>query len=262
MRQPDKYRMYERAVQCVEADIDFVEKVFSRHCGRHPQTLREDFCGTAAACCEWVRRDQQRCAWGVDLDADVLQWGQKNNLARLPEDQQARVKLIRDDVRYARIPPVDAVLAMNFSYYLFKTRDRLRSYFASARQSLHQDGLFVLDAYGGYEAFQTLKESRDCGGFTYVWEQAEFDPVSHDVLCHIHFETEDGLKISPAFTYDWRLWTLPEIRELLQEAGFGEVTVYWEGVDSETGKGNGVYEAADRGSPDPAWIAYLVAKVS
>ena len=62
-----------------------------------------------------------------------------------------------------------------------------------------------------------------------------------------------------AFTYEWRLWTLPEIRELLEEAGFGRVTVYWEGTD-EDGEGNGEFEPTTRGDADAGWIAYLVAE--
>jgi hypothetical protein len=63
-----------------------------------------------------------------------------------------------------------------------------------------------------------------------------------------------------AFTYTWRLWTLPELREVLKEAGFERVTVYWQGTDEETGEGNGEFLPVDRGDPDPAWIAYLVAE--
>ena len=37
-----------------------------------------------------------------------------------------------------------------------------------------------------------------------------------------------------AFTYDWRFWTLPEIRELMTEAGFRETRVYVEAWDDET----------------------------
>jgi hypothetical protein len=259
MKKYHKHWMYQEAVQCVAADLDFVEKVFAENQRPKPVSLREDFCGTAAACCEWVRREPGHIAWGVDLDDTVLDWGVRHNLAQLTDDQQSRVHLVHDDVRYAAVPPVDVVLAMNFSYYLFKTREQLRNYFSSVQQSLNSRGLFVLDAFGGSEAFSCLKEKRQCNGFTYEWEQAAFDPISHDLLCHIHFERDDGSRISPAFTYDWRLWTLPEIRELLLEAGFSRVAVYWEGVDSESGEGNGVYSQADRGTADPAWIAYLVA---
>jgi hypothetical protein len=62
-----------------------------------------------------------------------------------------------------------------------------------------------------------------------------------------------------AFSYEWRLWTLPEIRELLLEAGFSKATVYWEGED-EDGEGNGEFTPEAEGEPDPAWIVYIVAE--
>ncbi len=261
MDKSSKYWMYQNAVQCVSADIDFTVRAFDEWFCRHPVTLREDFCGTALACCEWVSRAENHQAWGVDLDAEVLSWGAENNVKRLSCSQQQRLHLFNADVRYADVPPVDVVLAMNFSYYLFKTREALCNYFAAVRQSLNTEGLLILDAFGGHEAFQTLKESRPCDGFIYIWEQAEFDPVSHDLLCHIHFECDDGRKLSPAFSYHWRLWTLPEIRELLAEAGFSRTAVYWEGVDAKTGEGNGIYSRVEKGTPDPAWISYIVASV-
>ena len=56
-----------------------------------------------------------------------------------------------------------------------------------------------------------------------------------------------------------RLWTAPEIRELLIEAGFRNPTVYWEGED-EDGEGNGEFTPEEKGEADLAWIAYVVAE--
>ncbi len=178
-------------------------------------SLREDFCGTASLACEWVRTGPRRHAIGVDLDADVLDWGRRNRVARLPETARARVKLLNDDVRSVSTDPVDIVGAFNFSYFCFKTRDEMRGYFARVHGALNADGLFFLDAFGGPEASDFTKEKTKIDGFTYVWEQAEFEPVTSRILCHIHFKFPDGSKIKRAFTYDWRLWTLPELRELL-----------------------------------------------
>jgi hypothetical protein len=63
-----------------------------------------------------------------------------------------------------------------------------------------------------------------------------------------------------AFDYYWRLWTLPEIREVLEEAGFSQVDIYWEGTVEETGEGDGIYEPAEVGDADPGWICYIVAQ--
>jgi hypothetical protein len=49
-----------------------------------------------------------------------------------------------------------------------------------------------------------------------------------------------------------------ELRELLSEAGFANVVVYWEGED-EDGEGNGEYEPTLEGAADPAFISYIVA---
>ena len=122
------------------------------------------------------------------------------------------------------------------------------------------DGLFLLDAYGGSEAFVEMEEKRRVGGFTYVWDQHYYNPITGDAINYIHYRFADGSQIRKAFTYEWRVWTLPEIRELLSEAGFRKVTVYWEGVDEKTGQGNDEFNPATEGDACPGWIAYLVAE--
>ena len=47
------------------------------------------------------------------------------------------------------------------------------------------------------------------------------NPITHATTCHIHFKFPDGSKLKKAFTYEWRLWTAPEIRELLLVALLG-----------------------------------------
>ena len=77
--------------------------------------------------------------------------------------------------------------------------------------------------------------------------------------CFIHFRFPDGSKLKKAFSYSWRLYTAPELRDMLLEAGFRDVTVYWEGED-EDGEGNGVFTPNEKGEADLAWIAYIVAE--
>ncbi|MGD8743844.1 MAG: class I SAM-dependent methyltransferase, partial [Granulosicoccaceae bacterium] len=105
-----------------------------------------------------------------------------------------------------------------------------------------------------------MEESTEYDDFTYTWDQAEYNPITGDYVCHIHFEFPDGSKMKNAFTYEWRLWTMPEIRELLEEAGFKNVQTYWEGTDEETDEGDGNFEATEQGEADAGWIAYIVAE--
>ncbi len=256
----DLHDLYQRAVQDVVAEIDFVEETWGTLRPRPLELLREDFCGTANTSCEWVRRADNHRSLGVDLDSDVLEWGRAHNLATLDERQRERIALHCADVSAGTAEAPDAVLAMNFSYYLLMERERLGAYFRSVHDNLVADGVFFLDAYGGYEAPMVLEEKRDCDGFTYVWEQVSFNPIDSLMECAIHFEFPDGSRMNDAFRYHWRLWTLPEIRELLLEAGFASATVYWEGTDEETGEGDGVYAPATVGDADPGWVCYIVAE--
>jgi hypothetical protein len=115
-----------------------------------------------------------------------------------------------------------------------------------------------MDLFGGYEAFEELKEEREVDDFTYIWHQAKYNPVNGDYCCKIHFKFKDGSQLKNAFVYDWRLWTLPELTEMITEAGFTP-TVYWEGTD-EDGEGDGVFKPTTEGEADAGWIAYLVAE--
>jgi hypothetical protein len=96
-------------------------------------------------------------------------------------------------------------------------------------------------------------------GFDYVWEQHRFDPITHDCRFYIHFRFKDGSKLHRAFVYDWRFWTLPEVCELLLEAGFRRTDVYWEGTDPKTGEGNDIFRIRKHAPCEPAWISYVAA---
>jgi hypothetical protein len=255
----DRHHLYERAVQDADAELEFVEAEYRRLRGRNARFLREDFCGTASVATAWVRRHRQNRAVGVDLDASVLAWGEAHHVAALSRHARGRLQLLNEDVLQASTAPQDIILAMNFSYWIFKSRALLRDYFRATREALADDGIFILDCFGGYDAFRVLKEKRQLRGFTYVWDQASYNPVNGDLRCHIHFRFPDGSRLREAFSYDWRLWTLPEIREVLAEAGFAGSIVYWQGWDDDAAEGDGDYQPVETADPDAGWIAYLVA---
>lgn len=254
----DRHDLYQRAVQSVDDEVAFIAERFREIRGRELLAVREDFCGTAAMACAWASSAPGRKSIGVDIDPEVLAWGRAHNLGGLDDDAQRRVTLIEGDVFTVRTEPVDAVVAMNFSYWLFMERAKMLEYFRTLRRAVKDDGLVYLDAYGGYEAHQVIEEKRDCEGFTYIWDQADFDPVTHKMDCFIHFKFPDGSKMKRAFSYTWRLWSLPELKDLLLEAGFREVQFWWEGAD-EDGEGNGEFSRVERADADAGWICYIIA---
>jgi cyclopropane fatty-acyl-phospholipid synthase-like methyltransferase len=254
----DRHVYYEDSVQNVEAEIDFVDATYKKLRKRYATSLREDFCGTTNTSCEWIRRRKTNTAISVDLDEEVLEWGKKNKIAKLKPEQAKRITVLNDNVITVKTDPVDIVLAMNFSYWLLLERKVTIDYFKSIYKALKNDGIFFLDAYGGYEAFQELKEKTKYKNFTYIWDQSRYNPINGIAKNHIHFKFKDGSKMMNAFSYEWRVWTMPEIIDMLQEAGF-KPTVYWEQAD-EDGEGNGVFIPETEGDADAGWIAYVVAE--
>jgi cyclopropane fatty-acyl-phospholipid synthase-like methyltransferase len=263
----DLHHLYEASVQGVNTDLDFAARVFKNKRKRRPVSLREDFCGTAALACEWVRRSPAHQAWGVDIDQPTLDWGISHNLPSVGKSAD-RLTLLCDDVLTAKTPPVDLVMALNFSYCVFKTRDLLRTYFRQAHNTLNKDGLFIMDIYGGTEAVGTKLEPRKVAAhiaadgtkvpaFTYIWDQAEYNVIDHHVLNHIHFKIPGIGKIDKAFTYDWRLWTLPELQELLIEAGFKSAEVYLHDWTKE-GESDDIYRRRTTYENALGWVAYVI----
>lgn len=255
----DRHELYEASVQNVAEECALIDFAFRQIRGRKARSLREDFCGTAAAACEWATLGRSRHAFGIDLDKDVLDWGRKHNVAALKKAQRQRVALIHDDVLTAQTPKVDVIVAFNFSYWVFQQRPLLLHYFETVFDALEPDGIFFLDAFGGATTFTEGKERSEFDDFTYVWHQASYSPVTGRMKTHIHFEFPDGSKIKKAFSYVWRLWTVPEIRDLLEEAGFTNVTVWFE-LRDDAGEGLGEWLPDPVGPNDPAWIANITAE--
>jgi hypothetical protein len=261
----DPHRLYEASVQSPDAELEFVEEEFRKLVRRPCRRLREDFCGTAYTSTEWVKRSPANTSVGLDLDRPTLDWGRTHHLERLTVSQQKRVRLLERNV----LTPgpgtggMDAVLAMNFSYWIFKTRAVLLSYFRAVHRSLASDGVFFMDCCGGWESLKTHREVRPLksrrGPFTYIWHQDLYNPITGDIRCHINFRFPDQSRLRHAFTYDWRLWHIPEIRDVLADAGFARSTVYWEGDDNKGG-GNGVFTPTEQGEDCASFIAYIVAE--
>ena len=207
-----------------------------------------------------MRQGNEFQAIGVDIDPSVLEWGRRNRVGRLPSEDQARVSLIESNVLNVETPKLDVLAAFNFSYWIFEERETMVRYMRRCYDALKDDGVLFMDMFGGPESFEETREKTKNDGFTYIWEQAEFNPIDSQMQCYIHFEFPDGSRLDRAFSYSWRLWSLPEIREILLEAGFSEVTVYWEGTDEDSNEGNGIYEPAEVGDADPGWVCYIVAE--
>jgi len=253
----DRHALYQQAVQYPAYDLGFFCWVHRTLRGREPLALREDFCGTGLISAAWARSHPRRTALGIDLDQPTLDWGREHVLGHERPSVRARVRLVHANVLDVTRPKVDLTCAMNFSQCVFKTRAELQSYLRAARDGLRRDGLFVAELYGGTEASRPFVQRHRRARFTYVWQQEKVNVVTGEVCCHLHFTFRDGSRLRRAFSYDWRLWSIPEMRDCLLAAGFAQARVYWENEDAR-GRDLGTWRLAQDEPNAPTWLAYVV----
>jgi SAM-dependent methyltransferase len=255
----DKYALYKASVQAPDSDVVYLRDTYKELRGKLPKIMREDFCGTHAICCEWVKLDPAFQAVGIDLDAEPIEYGQKHYVAALPQDQQKRIQVLNKNVLDEGLPKADVIAALNFSYYIFKSRLLLRNYFKNSLRGLKPGGIFVVDCFGGSACQEANEEETyfEDEEFSYFWDQDYYDPVNNYAQFYIHFKRKGEKKREKVFSYDWRMWTIPEIREVMIEAGFKKAHVYWEGT-TKKGDGDGKFVRVEKGEECESWIAYVV----
>ncbi len=273
-KRPHKLDLYRLSVQGPQQEVEFFLKAHAHYARKRgtshtlPTRLKEDFCGTAAVASTWVGMDENHRAIGLDLDVPTLKWAQRR-ADRVLDDRAGDLHLIMGDVREMTpplLPKVDIVTATNFSTFFWKTRQAMRDYFKVARKCLDTGGLLIIDAYGGQGGFeeaewsQTIKPPKHEGiaPFKYIWEQKSFDPVTHHTDCRIHFEIKGQKRWSDVFRYDWRLWTLPELTELMLEAGFAEAQVWADRWDTKSDDSDGIFRPTKKLDAREDWVAYIV----
>lgn len=252
--------LYEQSVQ-TRGDVDYLLEMAIVVMGRVPMRLREDFCGTHLFAREYVKRDPRFKAIGLDLDPAPIRYGELAAQKELTREQRSRLKIFKKNVISTTTPLSDWIVACNFSFYTFHERDVLVQYFKKARQSLSKGGIFMLELGGGPGFLEKLTDRRifrvsETQKITYLWHQLDFNPVQRRGQYAISFKVNESLKYKHAFQYDWRVWTIPEVRDVLKDAGFNKSVVLVE--KSVRGKATNTYEISETGDHDHSWISYVV----
>jgi len=268
--------LYERSVTNPPALLAFVLAAYAQgasSAARGPKVLREDFSGSAALAKHFAASSRARRAIAVD-----------NDPVPLAHAAGPRMTLVLADVLEAK-DRADIIAATNFALGYQHTRASLFTYLRHARSSLARRGLFIADIYGGHTALRTGSWTRtirhpDLGTFLYRWNQREADPTTGLVRNSIDFGITTRTKknrrtkaptewIKNAFTYHWRLWSMPELRDAMHEAGFGTIDFYDSLGDAIDHHGNAYIrplhpEPTSRGigiQMDRDWVVYAVGRV-
>ena len=247
---------------CVQSPGHLVPMLRAIH-GGEPRVLAEDFAGTAALSHLWAQQVGGGRAIAVDLDADAL--GFRGETPGV-ESRCCDVMLAAD--------PADILFVGNFSIGYRHTRPDLVAYLAHARSRLSPGGVFICDTYGGETAFLTGDVHRDhwitegphAGKrVRYTWEQRHADPITARVTDVLHFRLEKAGMIEEewpeAFVYEWRLWSIPELRDAMAEAGFASAQVFDKAPDAVDGDGAVLMRAVEDGAElDDNYIVCVVGR--
>lgn len=260
----DKYHFYTNSVQSAEHDARLLWNILKKKwSGQTPSApvLREDFCGTGGLCFEWVKLGANHKAVGIDLDPTALRWGLRNHKPGLTTHQASRIDLIEGDVLEDHKIRPHLICALNFSYFFLKDRKALKHYFKACKRSLVKGGMLALDVFGGPDYLMPHSDKRrnDDLGFDYWWEVESFDAISSRIKTAIHFQPDGERRRNRVFRYDWRLWSPPELADILREAGFESVEFWAEGLDTK-GYGDGKFRRIDSETDCETWVCYIIAK--
>ena len=255
----DKYWHYLQSVQTPRWEVKFIRNCYRQLKNKEPRVFREDFCFTFALCCEWIKLNAKNKAVAVDVDQRPLEYGKKHYLSRLSLPQQKRMKVVCSNVLNRSSDRADIIGALNFSYFALKKRAELKKYFMNCLRLLNRGGLLILDCFGGSQCMEANEDRVPCGDFVYYWDQSRFDPVSHEAKFYIHYKRKNEKKRERVFKYDWRCWTIPELKDLLKETGFRKTHIYWEGTDKD-GEGSGRFARKKKGEECESWVAYLMSE--
>ncbi|MEL7473296.1 MAG: class I SAM-dependent methyltransferase [Planctomycetota bacterium] len=253
-----KYDFYER---CVQSPEDLAPLLRAIH-GQDPEILGEDFCAAAALSKAWCAREGSR-AIGVDLDPEPLE--------RARREAPSSLELIQGDALNATDQPADVIFVGNFSIGEIHERERLMRYLRHCHARLREGGVFVCDTYGGEGSFTQGAVHRNHPGpdgatIRYTWEQRAADPLTGRVVNALHFRLDEAgmitQELTDAFVYDWRLRSVPELRDAMREAGFARTEVYAKLADAVDTEGNAyVRPVEDADELEESYIVLVVGRI-
>ncbi len=270
---PTAFALYESCVQNPDLAVKLLRGIHAAS----PRILAEDFCGTAALSRAWARAIPGARAIAADIDPAPLKRAKaniakgRNAASRLSVAK--RVRILRANV-LTSVPlaklRADVLFVGNFSIGEIHDRATLVRYLARSRKRLLKGGVFVCDIYAGESAFREGATQRehilaDGTRVKYTWEQRSADPFTARVENALHFRVFKGTElvqdIRDAFVYHWRLWSIPELRDAMLEAGFDRVDVYAQLPDAEDSDGN-VYASPveDPAELGPSFIVCVAAR--
>lgn len=267
-----RYDLYRACVQDPPMMVRFVQAVHGGDPAK-PLALREDFSGPGSLSGEWVNLGKRHTAVAVDLDPEPLSHVRKH----------PRVKTRAMDVRACR-DKADCVALFNFAVCELHERKELVGYFKHLAACLKKGGVVVMDIFGGLSACtpsvtRATRRLPDGSPVKYTWRTDAVHAATGMIECSMDFRlTSPSQRFARggkpeakaatdrtwprAFSYNWRHWSIAELRDALADAGFGQVDLYDRLGDAVDSDGRLYVRPLDASETELGedWVAYLAAR--
>jgi hypothetical protein len=217
-----KFEFYQNSVQNAKKEAEFFKKEYRMIFNKVPTSFREDFCGTAKLSCEWVKSNVMNTAVGIDFDEETLIWARENNISNLNSGSD-RIELINMNVltEYNPDRKFDIICSLNYSHFLLNKRTDLLKYFINVRKNIKK-GLFIIDLYGGAHIYSDHKYQHQKSSDFYEFSGKQVNILNNTSLCSLNYKVSKK-KFTPLFSFKFRIYSIIELLELLEESGFSKV---------------------------------------
>jgi hypothetical protein len=236
MEDVKKYQLYQSAVQNVKKEVEFFRKIYRLIYNKVPHSFREDFCGTGLLANEWVKNSVENIAVGIDIDQEALEYGNNNNTST------DRVSLLNHNVltEYDETQKFDVICSLNYSHFLLTKRSEIKKYFENVFKNISK-GIFIIDLFGGSHIYED--HSYDKGDY-YRFCGKAINIVNNQTECSLNFKIKKN-KYKPLFNFMFRVYSIIELRELLEEIGFKKSKLFLKEINDDEDDDYNEYKEVD-----------------
>jgi len=226
----NKHFLYQKTVQNPKREVEFFRKIYRMIFKTIPTKFREDFCGTALLSCEWVKNNVCNTAVGIDIDELTIKWGIENNIHNLSSGSE-RIRLIAQNVleEFKEKTKFDIICSMNYSHFMLHKRKDLVKYFTNIKRNLER-GLFICDFFGGNHLFYNHTHKNQTAN--YKCRIGQMNIINNQSITSLNFKNGEN-HYETLFEYCFRVYSLIELKEALEDAGFNKFKIFLKDVSDD-----------------------------
>jgi hypothetical protein len=242
---PSKFELYQKSVQNAKKEAEFFRKVFRLIFNKVATTFREDFCGTGLLSCEWVKSNVMNSAVGLDFDQETLDWGIANNVNNLSSGSE-RIQLLNQNVldEFDTKQKFEIICSLNYSHFLLPQRKMILKYFTNMVKNLETKGIFIMDFYGGSHIYSDHKYQHNKSSNFYEFSGKQMNIIANTSKCSLNYKVKKN-KYKPFFSFNFRIYSIIELREALEEAGLTQFKLYIKEINDDEDDDYAEYEEVD-----------------